>query len=265
MGAHVEGPYLAPSKKGAHDASLFLDGSSSLARTYGEGNLDSSVKLATIAPETSGAMELISHLSEDKNIKVSLGHSSADYDTGAAAIKAGAKSLTHVFNAMDSFHHRTPVLASLIGSSLAPYYSMIPDGIHLHPTTLTIAYRTNPKRCILITDSVELAGLPDGVYPGHAQIRQSQRKTGNRVTIDGTDTLIGSCCSLDECVRNLVSFSGCTLAEAVRCVTENVAALMDDSDRGVLEAGRRADLVVLTDSGEVLQTWSNGLQVYRRA
>lgn len=82
------------------------------------------------------------------------------------------------------------------------------------------------------------------------------------MTIDGTDTLIGSCSSLDECVRNLVKWSGCTLPQAVRCVTENVAELMSESKRGALEVGKRADFVVLNEDGHVLQTWIKGLKVF---
>ena len=121
---------------------------------------------------------------------------------------------------MEPFNHRSPGLAGLISSPQKPYYSMIADGIHLHPAVVSMAFRANPERCILITDSVEMAGKPDGVYPGHAQVPHVQKKVGNKVTIDGTDTLIGSCIGLDECVRNLVSYSGCSLAEAIRCVTE---------------------------------------------
>lgn len=166
---------------------------------------------------------------------------------------------------MPPLHHREPGLAGLISGpeAEAPYYSLIADGIHLHPATAALAFRANPRRAILITDAIELAGLDDGVYPGHAQIPHAQRKDGNRVTIDGTDTLIGSCCSLDECVRNLVKFSGCELAEAVRCVTENVADLMGvEGERGRLKEGCRADFVVLSDEGEVLQTWVGAQMVW---
>ena len=162
---------------------------------------------------------------------------------------------------MVPFHHREPGLAGLMATGRC-FYSVIPDGIHLHPATLAMAFRTDPSKCILITDSVELAGLPDGVYPGHGQIPYQQRKVGNRVVIDGTDTLIGSCCTLDECVRNMVQMTGCGLAEAVRCVTENVAAMMGESKRGMLEFGRRADFVILDGHGNVKETWVGGRKVW---
>lgn len=216
----------------------------------------------TLAPELPGSDQIIKSLVE-QDVRVSLGHSSSDYDTGMSALKSGATCLTHTFNAMAPLHHRDPGLAGLICSPQAPYYSLIADGVHLHPSTLTMAYRANPRRAILVTDSVELAGLPDGVYEGHAQIPHKQRKQGNRVVIEGSDTLIGGCSGLDECVRNLVRWSGCSLAEAVQCVTENVADFMGLEDRGRLVEGSRADFVVLNDEGEVLQTWVGGKLVWQ--
>ncbi|KAL8920116.1 MAG: hypothetical protein Q9208_006469 [Pyrenodesmia sp. 3 TL-2023] len=250
------------------------------------GPTTSPIKLITLAPELPRPPNLLPHLTQSQNIRVSLGHSAATYETGLSALAAGATCLTHVFNAMEPLHHRSPGLAGLIALPSdrsndseeeeghhegttnpvvdPPYFSLIPDGIHLHPATLTLAFRSSPRKCILITDSIELAGLPDGLYPGNAQIAHPQRKVGNRVTIEGTDTLIGSCCSVDECVRNLVKWSGCTLAEAVRCVTENVAEMMGLEDRGRIEVGRRADFVVLGEGGEVEETWVGGRRVWRK-
>lgn len=249
---------MHPSKKGAHTAENFVTPTSTTAESlYGASNLEFTIKLVTLAPELEGSTALIKELTA-RNTRVSLGHSTADYDTGATALSAGASALTHVFNAMPPLHHREPGLAGLISSPQSPYYSIIADSIHLHPSTVAMAYRANPKKAILITDAIELAGLSDGVYPGNAQIAHKQEKKGNRVVLEGTDTLIGSCCGLDECVRNLVKFSGCELAEAVQCVTENVADMMGLEDRGRLSEGRRADFVVLNDQGEVLQTWISG-------
>lgn len=234
----------------------------SLEDIYGDEDNLSAIKLLTLAPELDGSSDLISKAIQKHSIAVSLGHSSADYDTGLEALKAGAKCLTHVFNAMPPLHHRSPGLAGLVTSSRAPFYSLIADGIHLHPATLTMTYRSNPERCILITDSIEMAGMPDGIYPGHAQVPHPQRKVGNKITIDGTDTLIGSCSSIDECVQNLKNWSGCSLPEAVRCATENISDLMGLTDRGVVEPGRRADFVVLDDQGMVEQTWIQGQKVF---
>lgn len=127
---------------------------------------------------------------------------------------------------------------------------------------MAVAYRSSPSHCILITDSIELSGLSDGIYPGHAQVPFNQLKEGNKVTIEGTDTLIGTCIGLDECVRNLMAWADVPVERAVRCVTENVASAMGLEDRGKLEVGRRGDFVVLRDNGSVQQTWVLGKKVY---
>lgn len=226
------------------------------------------LKFVTLAPELSQSTSLIKSLTS-KGIKVSLGHSAATYDQGIEGVKAGATALTHTLNAMAPLHHRDPGLAGLVTTANtdgleSPYFTIIPDGNHLHPSVATMLFRANPEKCILITDSIELAGLDDGVYPGHSQIPFKQRKTGSKVTIDGTDTLVGGCASLQECIQNIMKWSGCNVAEAVRCVTENVAEFMGDKTRGKLEEGRRADFVVLNDEGEVLQTWVAGLKVWEK-
>ena len=263
LGAHVEGPYITASKKGAHNASYLVDPSQmSPADLYGADNLKNAVRLITLAPELPGGTALIGQLQEEyPHIVVSLGHSAATYEEGLAALQLGAGALTHVFNAMNPLHHRLPGLAGLMSTDKC-HYSIIPDGIHLHPSVVTLCMRTSSRKCIFITDSIELAGLPDGVHPGHGQIPQQQLKQGNKVTIDGTDTLIGSCCTLDECVRNAMAFTGCNLAEAVQCVTENIADMMSESKRGKLELGRRADFAILDGHGRVLETWIAGKKVW---
>ncbi|KAF2219568.1 carbohydrate esterase family 9 protein [Elsinoe ampelina] len=269
LGAHAEGPYLHPSKKGAHNESLFTQPDQSPAEVYGpDGTSSDTLKLVTVAPELPNATSLVKKL-VDQGTKVSLGHSAASFDQGLKAVKAGASCLTHTLNAMAPLHHRDPGLAGLVtvpstDEASSPYFSMIPDGNHLHSSVVAMLYRANPDKAIVITDSIEMAGLDDGIYPGHAQIPHKQRKVGSRVTIDGTETLIGGCASLQECVRNLMSWTECNVAEAVKTVTENIAGFMGLEDRGKLEAGRRADFVVLNDEGEVLQTWLAGIKVWEK-
>ena len=173
---------------------------------------------------------------------------------------------------MPGFTPREPGLAGLISlpkthSPPPPYYSIIADGQHLHPNTVSLLHRANPRRAVTVTDSIELASLADGVYPGHAQIPFEQAKAGDRATIAGTETLIGGCIPLQQSVRNLMAWSGCGIAEAVGTVTENVAGLMRidrEGGRGVLREGRRADLTILSEEGEVLQTWIAGVKVWDR-
>lgn len=199
-----------------------------------------------------------------------MGHSTASYAEGLSGLKAGSTGLTHTLNAMPTFASREPGLAGLISlpnnsTPKSPYYTIIADGEHLHPSTVSLLHRANPKRSIIVTDSIELASLKDGTYPGHSQIPHEQVKSGTRATIKGTDTLIGGCIPLQQSVRNLMNWSGCSIAEAVGTVTENVANLMGiEGERGILREGRRADLTVLNEQGEVLQTWIAGHKVWDR-
>ena len=199
-----------------------------------------------------------------------MGHSTATYEQGLTGMSAGASGLTHTLNAMTSWASRAPGLAGLVslprtGEVAPPWYTIIADGEHLHPNTVSLLHRSNPKRSIVITDSIELASLEDGTHPGHSQIPFEQVKSGTRATIAGTDTLIGGCIPLQKSVRNLMDWSGCDIAEAVGTVTENVAAFMNidgQGGRGILKEGRRADLTVLSEEGEVLQTWIAGHKVW---
>ena len=269
LGAHTEGPYLHPTKKGAHNSSLFHPCSASPSAIFGSANLQSTIKLVTLAPELPDSTALIKSLTL-QGIKVAMGHSTATYEEGLSGLGAGASALTHTLNAMPSWSSRAPGLAGLVslpetGKVTPPWYTIIADGEHLHPSTVSLLHRSNPRRSIIITDSIELASLKDGTYPGHSQIPFRQVKNGTRATIADSDTLIGGCIPLQESVRNLMSWSGCGIAEAVSTVTENVAAFMGidgEGGRGILKQGRRADLTVLSEQGEVLQTWIAGHKVW---
>ncbi|CZT44223.1 related to N-acetylglucosamine-6-phosphate deacetylase [Rhynchosporium secalis] len=262
LGAHVEGPFLALSKKGAHDAkNMHVPESVSLESIYGKENLENSIRVVTLAPELPGALAHIDTLTKQYGIHVSMGHSAATHEEGLAGLKAGANLITHTFNAMNPLYHREPGLPGLMSDPSPPFFSIIADSIHLHPRIVGIAYQSSPSHCILITDSIELSGLPDGMHPGHAQIPFHQLKEGNKVTIEGTDTLIGTCIGLDECIRNLMAWAEIPVEKAVRCVTENVANAMDLKDRGTLDLGRRGDIVMLSETGKVRETWILGKRI----
>ena len=154
LGAHVEGPYLAPSKKGAHDSSLFALPTETTPETiYGTSNLEESIKMITLAPELPGSIAMIGQLVEEfPGIVIAMGHSEATYSDGVAATSMGARMITHTFNAMNALNHREPGLPGLMSTGKC-WFSVIPDGIHVHPSVLTLALRADPSRCILVTDS----------------------------------------------------------------------------------------------------------------
>ncbi|TGO21449.1 hypothetical protein BPAE_0218g00010 [Botrytis paeoniae] len=268
LGAHVEGPFLAPSKKGAHNAgNLLVPETSTLENVYGKHNLLNAIRIVTMAPELPGALKHIQKLRDEYTISVSMGHSAATYEQGLKGVNAGASLLTHTFNAMNPLHHREPGLVGLISSPKAgnrwkPSFSLIADSIHLHPSIVSMAYHASPHEAILVTDSVELSGLPDGIYPGHSQIPHPQLKVGNKVTIAGTETLVGTCIPLDQCVRNLMEWASIPIEKAVMTVTENVAAPMGLVDRGGLGSGCRGDFVVMDKQGYVKETWVLGKKIW---
>ena len=282
MGAHVEGPFLHPSKKGAHNDIFFkTPATHNYREVYGEENLRDVIRYITLAPELDGAIEMIKDIKRSfPHIVVSIGHSSATYEQAVAAVQAGATSITHLFNAMTALGHREPGIPGLMGvapsliaseagtEEQTPFFTIIPDAVHLHPAILRLALNTKPERCILITDSIELAGFPDGIYPPNGQITYAQRKLGNRATnvVDVSkgekETLIGSCITLSEGVRIMMNTADVNLAQAVQAASTNIATLMKDGMRGSLEVGKRADLVVFDKTGHVKQTWIAGKLIW---
>lgn len=202
LGAHVEGPFMSPTKKGVHNPSILRaanEGFSSLEGCYGASNLAASsdpatptaVKMITAAPEVEGIMEAIPEL-VDRGIIFSIGHTEAHYEQGAEAVRKGATSITHLFNAMKPLHHRDPGLFGLLGQNhgaARPYFGLIADGIHLHPTTVKIAWTAHPEGMILVTDALALMGLEDGVHEWTNGDRIL--KKGPHLTKYGTDTIAG--------------------------------------------------------------------------
>ncbi|KAJ6191725.1 hypothetical protein J3E72DRAFT_416396 [Bipolaris maydis] len=237
---------------GAHNSSLFQPCDVSPATVYGSAHLRSAIRLVTVAPELPDSANLIKSLTS-QGIRVAMGHSTATYEQGLAGLSAGASGSDSYVECHAELGIQSPSLAGLVSlpetaKVAPPWYTIIADGEHLHPNTVSLLYRSSPKRSIVITDSIELASLKDGTYPGHSQIPFEQVKSGTRATIAGTDTLIGGCIPLQQSMRNLMIGTGCSIAEAVGTVTENVAAFMGidgKGGRGILQEGRRADLTVL--------------------
>lgn len=172
---------------------------------YGENNLlseVSNIKLVTLAPEREGALDTIRMLARS-NIVASIGHTAATYEQAVLGVKAGARMVTHLFNAMNQLHHREPGIFGLIASAkdrafderkdLAddgrPYFGIIADGIHLHPASVRLAYNAHPEGFILITDAVMFMGCEDGTYDW----TNGQRtvKSGPVLKLEGTETLAG--------------------------------------------------------------------------
>ena len=153
------------------------------------------IKKITVAPERGQMMRLIPEL-RSRGIICSIGHSEATYEEAYAAVEAGATMITHLFNAMRPLHHRNPgifgVLGTTSGNLPRPYFGIIADGIHLHPTTVNIAFNTHPDGFILVTDAMHMLGLPDGAYEWtNGDTVGSITKVGAALLLEGTDTIAG--------------------------------------------------------------------------
>ncbi|XP_011298075.1 putative N-acetylglucosamine-6-phosphate deacetylase [Fopius arisanus] len=264
LGVHVEGPFISPNKKGAHEEfyiKRFDKGFTTLMEVYG--SLDN-ICYVTLAPELSHTCEIIQELC-DRQIKVSVGHSTANLKEGEEAVRAGASFITHLFNAMLPFHHRDPGLVGLLTSDQIPqerkiHYGIIADGIHTHPAALRIAHRTAPEGLVLVTDAISALGLPEGL---HMLGQQDIEVRAGRAYIAKTNTLCGSTTDMSECVRFFKQATGCTTVDALEAATLHPArALGLEGRKGVLEYGADADFIILNDNLEVLSTWIAGERVY---
>ena len=257
LGFNLEGPFLAPARRGAHDAA-YLRTPADVPLATLEPLLDG-LRLLTVAPELPGAIELIGWL-RGRDIAVSIGHSAATVEEARAGYAAGATSTTHLFNAMTGIDHRAPGVALAALLEDAAYVELIADGLHVDRALWPLITRLKPAdRLLLVSDAVALAGMGDGRgWIGGLEVEV----VGQRVTLVGTTTLAGSVIALDAAVRNLVA-SGVPLPAAVAAASRNPLALLGITDRGRLAPGQRADLVELDPELRVRRvmragTWFDG-------
>lgn len=240
LGLHVEGPFLNPQKKGAHNpAYLRLPDLAAVAGWSPE----TGVRLVSLAPELPGALDVIRALA-GRGVLVSAAHSMATYDQARAGFDAGIRYGTHLFNAMPALGHRDPGLPGALLADDRVTVGMIVDGIHVHPAMVALAWRVlGPGRLNLVTDAMAALGMAPGVH----------RLGDFEVTVDESSarladgTLAGSILALDQALRNLIAFTGCALRDALATVTTTPArALGLAHERGRIAPGYVADLVLLT-------------------
>lgn len=239
VGIHLEGPFLSEAKKGAQNGAYLHAPDAAMLHRLQEaaGGL---VKLVTLAPELPGSLEFI-HAAE--GITVSIGHTTADYDTACMALDAGARHVTHLYNAMPPFTHRAPGVIGAAFDRPDTRVELICDGVHIHPSVVRATFRLfGAERVILISDSLRAAGMPDGQYTLGGQ---DIIVKGNRGTLMDGVTLAGSVTDLMGCLRQAVQF-GIPVADAVRAASYNPAQVLGILDRaGSLEVGKEASLVLL--------------------
>jgi N-acetylglucosamine-6-phosphate deacetylase len=246
-GVHLEGPFLSREHAGMHPRERL--------RSPADGIPDwiehPAVRLVTIAPELPGALDLIARLSA-RGIAVALGHSGATIEVGRAAIDAGARLVTHVFNAMAPFDYHAPGLVGLALVDERLNVSVIADGVHVDPVALELIRRATRRRLFLITDATPAAAAPPGCYVmAGVPIEASG---GAARTSDGV--LAGSLMTLDQAVSNWAAMTRATLAEALFAANEApaIAACLRD----VAVVGAPADLVLIDPSGGIRRVMRGG-------
>jgi N-acetylglucosamine-6-phosphate deacetylase len=252
LGHNFEGPFISPLKKGAQNAA-FIQVPADADRTR-LGALANGLRLTTVAPEVEGALDLIRWFT-DHGVVVSLGHSNATAFEAALGYASGARSTTHLFNAMSGVDHHDPGLAVAALDDDAVYVELIADGHHVAPAVYPIVFRTKPAdRLLLVSDAINVAGTGDGptTLGGlDVDVRDGQC----RLVSNGA--LAGSVLALDMAVRNIVA-AGVPLARAVASASLWPLTLLGITDRGRIAPGQRADLVELDDALEVRRVMRDG-------
>jgi len=243
LGVHLEGPFISPEKRGMILPECICPPSLDvldeiLDITQGK------LRMMTIAPEPASSLDIVKKLA-GAGVIAALGHCAASYDQSLAGFDAGISHVTHTFNAMPSIHHRSPgpLIAAFERDDIT--CQLITDGVHVHPAVVRHTFKTiGPARIIPITDGMQAMGLPDGRYSYNGVEYESRNGTARYK--DGT--LIGTALGLSRMVRNLVTFTGCSLVTAVKMATQNPADILGLADgKGVIETGRDADLIIIDD------------------
>lgn len=253
LGIHLEGPYIAPARKGTHDASTFrVPGSDELALAS---SLDNGVTLLTLAPERV-PLESIRTLA-DRGVVVAAGHTGATYEEIRAGLDAGVRAFTHLYNAMSPLTGREP---GTVGAALDDPYSwvgIIADGVHVHPASLRLALAAKPAgKVFLVTDAMPPVGADDPSYVLYGETITAV----DGVVRNAAGALAGSALDMATAVRNAVQWLGVDLAEAARMASTYPAQLLGlDAFRGHISEGSIADLVLLDDQLQVCQTWIGGV------
>ncbi|MBQ5911040.1 MAG: N-acetylglucosamine-6-phosphate deacetylase [Clostridia bacterium] len=254
LGCHAEGPFISESKKGAQDAKYILKPDAAFVKEYAD-----IIKTITLAPETDeNDFAAIREICRDTDVVVSMGHTSADYNTAMAGVNAGVKHVTHLFNAMTPLAHRAPgVVTAALNSDVS--VELIVDTFHVDKCFYDLLWNVKKRKLCFITDCLPAGGLPYGEYTlGGAKI--IYRDIVCRLE-DGT--VAGSVLHLNHGVWNVYKNSNIPLYECVNCASLNPATAIGIADRkGSLEIGKDADIVITDQNFEVQKTIIRGETKY---
>lgn len=255
LGAHAEGPFINPKRKGAQaeEAILMPDAK----RLLGHKDI---VRIVTMAPEMPGGLDFIREVTQNSDIVVSIGHTDASFETAQKAIEAGAMYVTHLFNAMSALTHRVP---GVVGAALSGdvYTELIADAFHVHPGLFGLLRTIKGSKLLLITDCTRAGGLVDGEYTLGGQpifVRGIECRLA-----DGT--IAGSVLKLNGAVKNLAKYAGINLAQAVEHASLYPAQVIgQDRKKGSLDTGKNADIVLFDQDFTAQKTYVRGQLKYQR-
>ena len=256
LGIHLEGPFVSPEKKGGILMDSICKPSLNIFRKIAD-LTGKTLKMMTIAPELKGNLEIIRKLIHSGAV-ASFGHSSASYEETRQGIAAGISHVTHLFNAMNSIHHRSPGPLPAILENKQVTCQVITDGVHLHPEIVRFTLKLlGDSRFVTISDGVTSTGLPDGTYSYDGVKYRARKGTARR----SRETLVGTTLCLNQMLGRLMKFTGCTLATAVKTVTEVPARTLGiEKIKGSLAIGKDADIVILNRDLSVFATIVAGKQ-----
>ena len=240
VGINMEGPYISPKKVGAQNPLYVQSADPAMFRRL-QARSGGLIKLVDVAPEEPGNLAFIRECGGE--VRVSIAHTCTDYDTAKAAFAAGARHMTHLYNAMPGITHRAPgpIIAALEDGATV---ELITDGVHIHPAMVRFTFRVfGDDHVVLIADSREAAGLPDGQYSLGGQ---AVTVRGPRATLtEHPDTIAGSATCLYDCMRTAVREMGVPLESAVRAASENPARCIGiEADYGSLAEGRWGNVIL---------------------
>ena len=215
------------------------------------------IRLTTVAPETEGAIEAIKKVKANSDIVLSIGHTSATYAQAMAGIEAGISHATHLFNAMSPMNHREPGTVGACLASENVTCELIADTFHINPGLFKLIYGIKKDKLVLITDCTRAGGLEDGEYDLGGQLLT---KKGIECRLpDGT--IAGSVLTLNKALYNFKKHTGLEDHEVIYLASAGPAKLIGESERGSLEKGKRADIVVFDNEYNVRKTFVNGKAV----
>lgn len=254
LGIHLEGPFINTTKHGAQDKEYIQSPTLELIDNYMD-----EVKMITLAPEVAGSEDFIKQLSTTyPHIILSIGHSDASYEETMQSFTWGISHVTHLFNAMNPYHHRKPgIIGAVFDADVT--CDVIADMVHTHPSTLELVHKMKKDKLILITDAMRAGCMKCGTYDLGG--RRVEVADGKALLDDGT--LAGSVLKMNEALLNMTTHTSMTLVEAVNSVTK-VPAQMLDVKKGELRVGYDADIVMFDENFSIISTIIAGKENYRK-